>query len=260
MRIWNHIKFRLRLGRHYGELKSEILDIRLNKIGFNYVKELNRNSEIAVVSSIGGVASTSISNFAEKYSKFLINPLCYCSINGCFINYKLKHLQSPSLNSQNWTDLFLSDIGISGISNANISKMLLIVGDPVLAVKSIYNRNLQYEHYQNIHQKKDVSEVPRTVDEFFDIGIDLFDFKGILNNWLNESIKSQRMIIKMDSIWSKKDELCNFLEIPQFYNAYFPHYKSRTSRKDNKVNLLGVFEKYLEVYNELDSITYINAH
>lgn len=212
---------------------------------------------------MGGVASTALIEELDRFSHYLVNPIVHCSIHDKLINQKLKHLMGPldpeSLDS--FPSLFQQDLAKSNVRADNVRKAIFVVGDPAMAVCSLYRRGLEVDHAQNLSQKKEV-KIPSDLDAFVALNKDVFNFKTQLNEWLKGSKYYDIMILKHEALFSETERIaefsgCNVEDLKKNLKL-----KKRQTKTDANYNELaeGVYADLIKEINQLPEIQIVKKH
>lgn len=178
-----------------------------------------------LVASFGGSCTSMLIKF--------LNPMYGTVTNYMYYHLELKHVRRPPTNLE------------------HDFKAIYLFGNPINAVLSIFNRNLQEVHFKNIFGNSR-QYTPLTFDEFINNGKDIFDLDEHFNNWTTSSRQERHypiMLIKAVTMWEHLSELFDFLEISGDRIQQFPEYQQRSSNWETEPK--EIRERLYQMYGSL---------
>jgi len=209
-----------------------------------------------VVSSYGGVGTTFLLNFLEKYK----------TTNDSFDRKdRMKHSPLPPISF-----------------NINV-KFVYVFGNPQLSAISLFQRGFHDYHSMKLQRYFDTNKSPipkkMTLQEYTSIGVDKFFFQDHFNNWYHKYLPSiPTLFIRYETLFDNLEFLFDFLEIPKARIDTFPREQKRSSnlsdisvetRKQLDV-MYGDFSRELSKLDDVEirqagnrkifSMTYLKTH
>jgi len=139
-----------------------------------------------------------------------------------------------------------------------ISKGIFIIGNPELAILSIFRRKLDVIHGKN----KGLPVSKFTISEYIDNGCDVYRTLEHMKNWNECETQYPILRVKQESMFENRETILSFLEIDEDPDKVFPKKKKRRSSlsmiEDLGQGYLGKFQSILspatEYFNSLPNI------
>lgn len=184
------------------------------------------------VTSFGGTGTSLLNHFLKQFC--LDTP--YERDAG-----KWKHLRMPPGLGENLHLVTRSSF-----------RVVYLTGCPMNTVISLFRRKLHHHHVGRMGIRGRTLDRDMTLEEYLEIGEDVFSMHEHLNNWVNSPVEGRSypiMVLKHDAMWTYLDELFDFLEIPRSRLASFPRKEARQS--DWTTQPPHVREKLLRIYGPL---------
>ena len=202
-----------------------------------------------LVSSIGGVGSTSIFDFINKYHD--TNPNNFPEGKS-----KFKHIMNPPKEDFSKCIFIIGNVYnsiISLIDGENIQN------EPSINVTHLINKGLylpinQMKISQNEKDKIRYNEKFKLKNSIFKTKTDIYQTKTQIQNFVNAKVKYPILIVKYEKIWDNIDLFLNFLEIDLNQKSKFPKKKNRKSDINNYKYKNEIYEIYQETQNYIDSL------
>ena len=158
-----------------------------------------------LVTSFGGVGTTLLTRFVAQYKR--TNHFNDADF--------LKHLSVPPCSF-----------------NPHI-RYVYLMGDPILAVVSLFRRKLQYEHSKKLQtgQRLVISPIPgdMSLDSYVMAGKEQFLFESHFENWYRKYLLHPTAFVRYESLWENLKPLFAFLDLPASAISAFPEKKERES-------------------------------
>lgn len=164
---------------------------------------LNRSTEV-VVGSPGGVGTTLLLRELQKY----------CKINHASDGDGVKHLPLPPISLK-----------------SNL-KFILVIGDPIAALASLFHRGFHHEQSIKLQRyRKDIRSIPieMTAAEYVARETDLLPFDDQVRAWTDTALYRDTLLIKFDRLHDCLDDVRDFLELPRAFKHHFPARRPRTA-------------------------------
>jgi hypothetical protein len=172
------------------------------------------------ITSIGGVGTTFLYRFATEAGLNI-----YRSYDGGDVvsDWGIwKHTRFPIGHSHH-----------QGLEVLPGYRVVYIVGDPRDALMSIYRRGFNYWAIDRLDlSNEDVATLRscQSLDDYLSHGKDLYQFADHVDRWIQGAGGHYPvMVIKYAAIWSNKDQLLDFMQVPEKSRGLFPEQKDRNS-------------------------------
>lgn len=192
------------------------------------MKILNR------VCSLGGVASSSILRHIENNNDYRIRE-----------HEKRKHTIHPK---------YLVELGAK--------KVLFLIGNPYNSIISIFNRKLARRHeismnfgklwFQNKQEMTPILNKNTTLEEYLELGVDVFNMNEHLENWINYKKKDlDILIIKYENLEQHVDEAMKFFNCKRKFEV-----KNRNSNWESMPDAIksDLQFVYSDIKRKIDSL------
>jgi hypothetical protein len=198
-------------------------------------KILPKNIDV-LVASYGGVGTTFLTNFISKYKR----------TNHPYDDDGFKHLPIPPISF-----------------NPNI-RFVYVVGDPIMAVISLFRRNYHYMQSRKLQRFQTSSLSPialnMSLKEYVSSEIDLLLLRSHFFNWYEKFLVHPTMFIQYERIWDNVEQLISFLELPKSSIKEFPEKKERCSNPNEQpqevirglYKMYGAFIEELAILNDME--------
>ena len=135
-----------------------------------------------------------------------------------------------------------------------ISKGIFIIGNPELAILSIYRRKLDVIHGKN----KGLPVSKFSITEYIDNGFDVYRTLEHMQNWNESNVPYPILRVKQECMFENREAILSFLEIDEDPEKVFPQKKNRRSSL-SMIEDLG--DGYLEKYQTIlgPAVEYFNS-
>lgn len=190
---------------------------------------INKNIDV-LVASYGGVGTSFLAKAISNYA----------SVNDFEDNDGYKHLPFPPLSR-----------------NKNL-KVLYVVGDPIVAVISLFRRDYaSYQSYKlNRFNKTKVLSPKVTLDDYANALDDKFNFESVFDNWNEKFQYYPTLVINYSEIHNSLEAIRQFLNLPEDFVNNFPEKIERNSKvealqTDIQENLNTIYGNFSKRLNKL---------
>lgn len=138
-------------------------------------------------------------------------------------------------------------------------KVIYVVGNPILAVVSLFRRGYQSGQVGKLQYSRIVRKLPEeslSLKDYAARGRDLFRFQEHFEAWTKEFVFYPTLIVKYEAIHESLPQISEFLNLPSEFISEFPPLKERGSdlAKIDPETLRGLEVMYGEFTRAIESM------